>query len=152
MEKVKEDMNSLDDLLKGVYGAVIDAQNLVEQHYIREINKDFFNEDGSPKTIMVQLPGPSGDLQKYPLPVATLVPNNFLAIDKLKIKTTVCITPHDDDDTKSGGSRIKRFFTDFGSKRSEGNEPTTVEISFKGGNPPEGLARVKDKLIKLLPT
>ena len=40
--------DSLDDLLRGIYSSVVEAQNTIEQHYIGEISEDYFDEEGNP--------------------------------------------------------------------------------------------------------
>ena len=47
----------LDDVFQGIYSSVVEAQNAIEQHYLGEITEDYFEADGSPKMILVKLPG-----------------------------------------------------------------------------------------------
>ena len=48
--------DSLDDLLRGIYSSVVEAQNTIEQHYIGEISEDYFDEEGNPRAIAINLP------------------------------------------------------------------------------------------------
>ena len=38
------------------------------------------------------------------------------------------------------------------STRDGGKELATIRVKFKGSDPPEGLARIKDNLIKFIPS
>ena len=79
--------DSLDDLLRGIYSSVVEAQNTIEQHYIGEISEDYFDEDGNPRAIAVNLPTSDGGLKEVKVPLMTLVPHRTLSI---KILITVC--------------------------------------------------------------
>ena len=56
-EKPKIQTGGLDELFQGVYSSVVEAQNVIEQHYLEEITKDYFDEEGKPKMIVLELPG-----------------------------------------------------------------------------------------------
>ena len=45
---------------------------------------------------------------------------------------------------------VRKIITDF-SNREGGKELATIRVKFKGNQQPEGLARIKDNLIKFIP-
>ena len=47
--------------------------------------------------------------------------------------------------------KLRQIITDF-SHREGGKELATISVKFRGKDPPEGLARIKDNLIKFIPT
>ena len=144
-EKAKDNIknvDSLDEIFQGIYGAVVEAQNTIEQHYLGEIAYDYFWADGK--------------LTEYQIPLITLVPHQNLAIDKVQIEMQVRLSPHSDtksvrkpDTTKIG--RIRKFFTDH-SKSGGQSELATIKIKFRGKKPPEGKARIKDQMLKMIPS
>ena len=143
----------LDDLFKGIYRSVVEAQNAIEQHYLGEVTEDYFEKDGSPKMVKVQLPGSEGIMREVLIPAITLVPHNGLSIDEVSIKMKVKLSTSEDAPETKGSkvSRVRQIISDF-SNREGGKELATITVKFKGGDPPEGLARIKDNLIKLIPT
>jgi hypothetical protein len=158
-EKAKDNIknvDSLDEIFQGIYGAVVEAQNTIEQHYLGEIAYDYFWADGKPKLMPVQLPGPDGKLTEYQVPLITLVPHQNLAIDTVQIEMQVRLSPHSDtksirkSDTSKIG-RIRKFFTDH-SKSGGQSEMAHIKIKFRGKKPPEGIARIKDQMLKMIPS
>ena len=54
------------------------------------------------------------------------------------------------DATHKKPSRIKRFITDL-SRRNKGQEMAKIKVKFHGQDAPEGIARIKDSLVKIIP-
>ena len=149
--------NSLDNVFQGIYKSIVEAQNTVEQHYVGEVKKDYFDKDGKPYMIEVQLPhGTGGELQTINIPVITLVPHNGMAIKEVEIEMKVALSEGKSEDinktdvTKKKPSKIRSFFTDL-SNRNKGHEMAKIKVKFNGQDPPEGLARIKDSLVKIIP-
>lgn len=143
----------LDDVIQGIYSSVVEAQNTIEQHYLGEITEDYFTEDGTPKMIKVKLPSSDGQLKQVLIPAITLVPHYGLAIDEVSVQMKVKLSNSDEEKEKKGNKqgKIRKIITDF-SNREGGKELATISVKFKGKEPPEGLARIKDNLIKFIPT
>ena len=81
----------LKDLVGSVASAIIDAQGLVESQYIRLV-RGYFNADGLPLTMGVQLPNPSGasaEPMNVAVPLLSLVECNMLAIRDMTIELDV---------------------------------------------------------------
>ena len=149
--------NSLDNVFQGIYKSIVEAQNTVEQHYVGEVKKDYFDKDGKPYMIEVQLPhGTGGELQTINIPVITLVPHNGMAIKEVEIEMEVALSEgeleeiNDGDVTHKKPSRIKRFLTDL-SRRNKGAKMAKIKVKFHGQDAPEGIARIKDSLVKIIP-
>ena len=143
----------LDEIFQGIYSSVVEAQNAIEQHYLGEITEDYFEADGTPKMIVVKLPGQDGQLKEVHIPAITLVPHYSLAIDEVSVKMKVKLSSGDDDKERKGNKPgiLRKIITDF-SNREGGKELASITVKFKGSDPPEGLARIKDNLIKFIPT
>ena len=149
--------NSLDNVFQGIYKSIVEAQNIIEQHYLGEIKEDYFDKDGNPYMIEVKLPhGDNGEMKTVNIPVITLVPHNGMAIKEVEIDMKVALSPGDSEEinksdvTKKKPSRIKSFLTDL-SKRGKGHEMAKIKVKFHGQDAPEGIARIKDSLVKIIP-
>ena len=149
--------NSLDNVFQGIYKSIVEAQNTIEQHYIGEIKEDYFDKDGKPYMIDVQLPhGNGGELKTINIPVITLVPHNGMAIKEVEVEMEVALSHGESEEinksdaTKKKPSRIKRFITDL-SRRNKGSKMAKIKVKFHGQDAPEGIARIKDSLVKIIP-
>ena len=143
----------LDDIFQSIYSSVVEAQNTIEQHYLGEITEDYFEEDGTPKMVVVKLPGQDGKLQEVHIPAITLVPHSGIAIDEVSVEMKVKLSCGENDKERKGNKqgKLRKIITDF-SNREGGKELATISVKFKGREAPEGLARIKDNLIKFIPT
>ena len=143
----------LDDIFQSIYSSVVEAQNTIEQHYLGEITEDYFEEDGTPKMVVVKLPGQDGKLQEVHIPAITLVPHSGIAIDEVSVEMKVKLSSGENGKERKGNKqgKLRKIITDF-SNREGGKELATISVKFKGREAPEGLARIKDNLIKFIPT
>ena len=143
----------LDDIFQSIYSSVVEAQNTIEQHYLGEITEDYFEEDGTPKMVVVKLPSQDGKLQEVHIPAITLVPHSGIAIDEVSVEMKVKLSSGEDENERKGNKqgKLRKIITDF-SNRDGGKELATISVKFKGKDPPEGLARIKDNLIKFIPS
>ena len=149
--------NSLDSVFQGIYKSIVEAQNTIEQHYVGEIKEDYFDNKGNPHTVPVQLPaGQNGEMKTINIPLITLVPHNGMAIKEVEIEMKVALSPGESEEvnkskvTKKKPSKIRSFFTDL-SNRNKSREMAKIKVKFNGQDPPEGLARIKDSLVKIIP-
>ena len=142
--------NNLDDVLKSIYAGICDAQNQVEQHYLGEIQEDYFDKDGHPLTTPVMLPiGEGGSMKTVQIPLITLVPHYGMSISEVSIDMKVALSSGDEKSINSKKtSKIRKFITDLSGRNKE---MANITVKFKGEQPPEGLARIKDSLIKIIP-
>ena len=149
--------NSLDSVFQGIYKSIVEAQNTIEQHYVGEIKEDYFDKDGNPHMMPIQLPtGENGEMKTVNIPVITLVPHNGMAIKEVEIDMKVALSPGESEEinksdaTKKKPSRIRSFLKDL-SNRNKGHEMAKIKVKFNGQDAPEGIARIKDSLIKIIP-
>ena len=149
--------NNLDSVFQGIYKSIVEAQNTIEQHYVGEIKEDYFDKKGKPYMVPVQLPaGQNGEMKIINIPMITLVPHNGMSIKEVEIEMKVALSPGESEEinkskvTKKKPSRIRSFLTDL-SNRNKGHEMAKIKVKFNGQDPPEGLARIKDSLVKIIP-
>ena len=141
-------MNTLDDIFKGIYSSIVESQNVVEQHYIDEIKKDYFDDKGNPYTTPVSLPIGNGEMKIVHIPTITLVPHYGMQLKTVEIEMKVAISPGEKKPVDTKLKKIRKFITDHSMRNKE---LAKIKVVFDGKEPPEGLARIKDTLIKIIP-
>ena len=144
---------ALDDIFQSIYSSVVEAQNTIESHYLGEIVDDYFEKDCTPKVIIAKLPGQDGKLKDVHIPAISLVPHQGILIDEVEVEMKVKLSGSEEEKDSKGQKqgKLKKIITDF-SNREGGKELATIRVKFRGEQPPEGLARIKDNLIKVIPT
>jgi len=80
---------TLKDLLEALAGAVIGAQDRIEQHQIASLGS-YFDSDNRPRSVLLRLPSlhpgaAEGDEDYYRAPLLSLVPTNPLQIREVEI-------------------------------------------------------------------
>ena len=142
-------MNNLDDVFKSIYSAIVDSQQEIEAYYIGEVKKDYFDEGGNPRTTPVMLPtGEGGKMTSINIPLITLVPHHGMAIKEVEIEMKVAISPGDEKPVGGKLKKIRKFIADHSMRNKE---MAKIRVVFDGKEPPEGLARIKDTLNKIIP-
>ena len=141
---------ALDDIFQSIYSSVVEAQNTIESHYLGEIVDDYFEKDGTPKVIIVKLPGQDGKLKDVHIPAISLVPHQGILIDEVEVEMKVKLSGSEEEKDSKGQKqgKLKKIITDF-SNREGGKELATIRVKFRGEKPPEGLARIKDNFCLL---
>ena len=149
--------DSLGNTFEGIYKAIVEAQNAIEQHYLGEVKEDYFDDKGRYHGIKIQLPvGENGKMQTIDIPAVTLVPHNGIALKEVEVEMRVALSTGESEDINKGSttnkkpSKIRKFLTDL-SNRNKGKEMAKIKIKFNGQDAPEGLARIKDCLVKIIP-
>jgi hypothetical protein len=179
---------TLNDLIEGVQYAVIEAQEVAEEHHLNLISRFFEEKDGRTQAItqQVHVPNMNPDTMKespyleYSVPLICLMSLGAIKIDTLKVTFTARLSSLDTgeetaakeekaakeeasadtatpDVLKPLGRRArakKRRKLNMGMRKGAGREDDTqmtVEIIFKGTDPPEGVVRVNDRLLKTIP-
>ena len=143
--------NYLDHLTKGLYDAVVQAQALAENQHIEALRK-YLNEDGSPKCLKMILNG-----EDVMIPLATLAPQSSIKIKELTMDLKVKLNNFGKRKSRSGGGIFRKkdagaVSVDLGSSiLPSKNNYANLKITFEGTDPPEGVVRLNNNLIKQIP-
>ena len=143
--------NYLDHLTKGLYDAVVQAQALAENQHIESLGK-YVNKDGTPKCMEMVI-----NNEKVNVPLATLVPHSSIKIKELTMDLKVKLN--------NFGKRKSNIMSSIFGKGCAGaieadlgasilpikNNYANLKITFEGADPPEGLVRLNNNLIKQIP-
>lgn len=81
---------SLNDLIEALAGAVIDAQDRIEQHQVAQL-ANYFDEDNRPKSVVIRMPSmhpaaDEGHEDLYRAPLLPLVSMHLLRIKDVEIR------------------------------------------------------------------
>lgn len=84
---------ALKDLIEALAGAIIEAQDRIEQHQIANLSS-YFDEDNRPKSVLIRLPSihpqaAEGDEDLYRAPLLPLVSTNLLKIKDVELSFDV---------------------------------------------------------------
>ena len=139
--------SSLDRLVESIYNSVLYAQRKVETEHLKRVMSTYFDKDGNALTFKVNLPSNNGEVEPTHIPLITLAANSHLAISELEMELSVDIGQFDDE--KNNKER-KLSAKVTGSRNKE--NLAKIKIKMNGSDPPEGLARINDQLIKILPS
>ena len=123
---------ALDDIFQSIYSSVVEAQNTIESHYLGEIVDDYFEKDGTPKVIIVKLPGQDGKLKDVHIPAISLVPHQGILIDEVEVEMKVKLSGSEEEKDSKGQKqgKLKKIITDF-SNRERGKELATIRVKFR---------------------
>ena len=141
----------LDHLTKGLYDAVVQAQALAENQHIEALSK-YVNEDGTPECMKMVING-----EDVNIPLITLAPQSSIKIKELKMKLKVRLSNFGKRKCKAGGGIFRKKDTgaisaDLGASiLPTRNNYAELEITFEGTDPPEGVVRLNNNLIKQIP-
>ena len=143
--------NFLDHLTKGLYDAVVQAQALAENQHIEALGK-YVNEDGTPKCMKIVING-----KDVFVPLATLAPQSSIKIKELTMELKVRLNNFGKRESRCGGGIFKNkdagaVSADLGASIfPKKNNYANLKITFEGSDPPEGVVRLNNNLIKQIP-
>lgn len=135
----------LEALFSGLFHAVVEAQRSIEALAFDTSMSRYFNTDGSPKTVSIQMPSHSdlNETRTVDVPLFTLVPHHSLATDEVTIELPVVINEHKAADGAPGSVNVA--FSDVNQ-----DKVGSIVIKFSGKDQPEGIAKINDRLLKLI--
>ena len=143
--------NFLDHLTKGLYDAVVQAQSLAENQHIEALSK-YVNEDGTPKCMKMFI-----NSEYVDVPLMTLAPQSSIKIKELTMDLKVRLNNFGKRKSKCGGGIFKKkdagaITADLGASiLPTKNNYANLKITFEGTEPPEGVVRLNNNLIKQIP-
>ena len=156
MENSYKQGGFLDHLTKALYDAVVQAQALAENQHIESLKK-FFEKDGKPKSMEVKIPDGKGKEQLVNVPLVTLTPQGSIKIKELEMELKVKLSSFGKRKSRIGGGIFKNedagsICADLGSSiLPHKSNYANLTITFEGSDPPEGLVRLNNNLIKQIP-
>jgi hypothetical protein len=154
---------SLNTLIEAIAGAVVDAQDRIEQHQIAHLS-DFFDQDNRPRSVVIRMPSlhpqaGEDDEDLYRAPILPLVSTNVLRIKDVEITFDADIGPLVEGDVPgdatagesawkgkppSARPQLRVDPTAGGNERKGG--AVHVVLRVEGSEPTDGAARLMNHL------
>lgn len=162
------DKESLDNLIEGLAGAVVEAQRRIETHQLDNF-LSFFDEDRRPKKIDILMPSlhpdAKGEDVRHRVPLLPLVAGSLLRIKEVEISfdtELVGVTGQSDDNDETGSAsqldsdkttskKLRSIDLDIRGSGVFRKKPGSVHVVMKveGRDISEGMARLVDRLLQV---
>jgi hypothetical protein len=143
-KKVTTD-KTFNQLVRSLYRSTMMAQQKVEELHIQNFVTKYFDEDGKPNFVSLVLPTHDNDGNtsvSVDVPLLTLAHSNYLNINELEMEFEVELGHFEDIE----GDNISAKVTSI-----SGKNVAKVRLSFNSADPPEGIAKIREELNKVLP-
>ncbi|HPW65762.1 MAG TPA: DUF2589 domain-containing protein [Salinivirgaceae bacterium] len=140
----KKNKQTLSDIMRGMQYSVNTAQEILEKHHVKILNK-YFNEEGVPITKRIKI----NDDKIIEVPLISIINLSSLNIDELVIRFKAKINSIELKNLKDDNEDIDRscFEMDFAPGEEDDND-VSVKIKFKIKEQPEGISRIVDEFDK----
>jgi len=147
----------LNNLIEALAGAVIEAQDSVEQHQLQNLMR-YFGRDRRPKSLVMRAPSvrpdaEPGECDMYRAPLLPLMSMNMLKIKDVEISFDASLGKIEDPpatETQGGKGRKSpqtvSVDIDGGGGQKSGN--VHVVLRVEGSEPTEGAARLMNHLVQ----
>jgi hypothetical protein len=145
----------LENLIEALAGAVIDAQDSVEQHQLRNLAR-YFDGDKRPRSLVMRVPSirPDAKANEYDLYRAPLLP--LMSVNNLKIKDVEISfsaelshmldeTEGNDSKGKNGNSS-KSISVNVAGPKSDKSGSIHINLRVEGSEPTDGASRLMNHL------
>lgn len=134
---------TFNQLVRSIYRSTIMAQRKVDEQVVEHFIDRFFDEDGKPNVVTLNLPTHDGDPIQVDVPLITLTNGNHLAIKELEIEFEVELGHFDSADNEDITAAVTTV---------NGKKMANVKIKLNADHPPEGVSRIRQEMIKQLPS
>ena len=167
-------VESFDGLISSIQEAFLSVNRMAENQHIESL-EEFLDDDGSPKTVRVKYPffNDDGDVDYrfVDIPELCLVPISTLKLSevsvdfKVKLSAEISLKRDEEEDVREGQlsqnaapvrrMRLKRranrmgFIPGFRQKQDDSY--ANITLKFTAEEAPEGMLRIRDEMIKILP-
>ncbi len=160
-------VESFDGLISSIQDAFLSVNRMAEQQHLDSI-REFFDEEGNPRTIAVKYPYFTEDgtpeYRDAEIPEMCLVPISSLKLNEVsvdfKVKLSAEISLQDGAKRKdnegfqvcAAPEKKKKkmgFIPEYRQKSDDGY--ANITLKFTAEEPPEGIMRIRDEMIKILP-
>lgn len=162
---------SFDNLLAAMQDSVLKAHELIETQHLA-VMKKYFDDSGKPKMISLQIPNTkentatdsknmnidaasttnnkTNHYEEIQIPTYALVPQYSLKLQQIKMAFDVKMVSWEDRPARGKTRSILTNILYSSSDKQEAND-VHVELSFVSEDPPEGVMKINDMLIRILP-
>ncbi len=138
---------TLEDLITSLKTSIINASKVLETSNLNTI-QNYFNDDGTPKTMPIKIGDKTSDV-----PIYTLLNQQNLNISELEISFQTKLfgerTSSGDTTGSVSGSAASNIYCDIHDpNKSQDGGYANIKMTFKMGDKPEAVSRINDQLIQ----
>jgi hypothetical protein len=136
---------TFNQLVKSLYRSTMMAQQKVEELHIKNFVTRYFDKDGKPNFVSIDLPTNDNDgttSVSVDVPLLTLAHSNYLNIKELEMEFEVELGHFEDVEDDNISAKVSCI---------GGKNVAKVRLSFVSDVPPEGISKIRDELNKVLP-
>ena len=138
---------TLEDLITSLKTSIINASKVLETSNLNTI-QNYFNDDGTPKTMPIKIGDKTSDV-----PIYTLLNQQNLNISELEISFQTKLfgerTSSSDTTGSISGSAASNIYCDIHDpNKSQDGGYANIKMTFKMGDKPEAVSRINDQLIQ----
>ena len=138
---------TLEDLITSLKTSIINASKVLETSNLNTI-QNYFNDDGTPKTMPIKIGDKTSDV-----PIYTLLNQQNLNISELEISFQTKLfgerTSSSDTTNSVSGSAASNIYCDIHDpNKSQDGGYANIKMTFKMGDKPEAVSRINDQLIQ----
>jgi len=138
---------TLEDLITSLKTSIINASKVLETSNLNTI-QNYFNDDGTPKTMPIKIGDKTSDV-----PIYTLLNQQNLNISELEISFQTKLfgerTSSSDTTGSVSGSAASNIYCDIHDpNKSQDGGYANIKMIFKMGDKPEAVSRINDQLIQ----
>jgi hypothetical protein len=149
---------SFQDFLTGISAAIQHAQSAIDSYQLN-VYKDYIKEKKSAagdgveknitvlKTISMPLPQPDGTCKVREIPLVTLINHDSLHLEEVRIKVSLSALWDEAENNMMVDLNMPYNKTE---ENETGKPQQQIELIFKRGESPEGIARVINELSKTI--
>ena len=167
-------VESFDGLISSIQEAFLSVNRMAENQHIESL-EEFLDDDGSPKTVRVKYPffNDNGDVDYrfVDIPALCIIHISTLKLSevsvdfKVKLSAEISLKRDEEEDVQEGQPsqnaapvrrmRLKRranrmgFIPGFRQKQDDSY--ANITLKFTAEEAPEGMLRIRDEMIKILP-
>ena len=137
---------TFNQLVKSLYRSTVLAQTKVEQLNYQNFLKNYFDEDGKPHFFTLKLPSNDSDGSHsvdVDVPLLTLAHSTHLNIKELEIEFEVELGHFEDIEDDEISAKVSSV---------NGKKMAKIKLTLDAQDPPEGIARIRQELTKILPS
>jgi hypothetical protein len=142
-----------EDLITAIQGAIVKAGVVLQTQHRANFESFFDKDTKKPILTTIKIPIYNKDSVEYQdvhLPTICLVPLSSSRMREFKVKFNVIFSQLMQNTDTETQNKLKTLFPrSFFHKKD--NEMAEVEITFEGTEPPEGLMKINDYLVKFFP-
>lgn len=162
-------VEKFEDLIGSIQQAFISVNNMAEQQHVESL-QSYFDADGKPRCLTMQMPyfDDNGipQYREMDVPLISIVPVNSLKLTEISVDFKVRLSanvklshdkpvnnlmtvksPKTTSDAEKDG--VLGFIPEY--KKRDNDSYANIVLKFTADEPPEGVMKIRDEMIKILP-